>query len=282
MNRSPLERWVGFVFATLKQYEHGALRIHWETPMGPLSHGLATLDRDLCAASVLEIDWATLTSAAEEASNRERASSSPFSLPSMEDQGFQFAEKPPPLPPPPADYTLGDLLHDLEQFGERYHDDAELIRQQHPAIQKHDRIQLGAFVSYARDSLQRIPGFNELRALTQALWSEEIGVATGKRIVDALVQGSNGSLSPSDAERLTLVQTASKLSAPPETVTAPKQTHEQGPELAESAPARLTGADAIRDAVARQRVVLHQLGNTQNPSGIDWQTGVNELWKLWR
>src|SRR5262245_27916326 len=56
MNRGPLERWVAFVFATLKQ--HDALRIRWETPEGPLSHGLATLDRDLSAASALAIDLA--------------------------------------------------------------------------------------------------------------------------------------------------------------------------------------------------------------------------------
>jgi hypothetical protein len=62
-NRNALERWVGFVFATLKQHEHEALQVRWGTPKGPLSYGLATLDRDLCAASVLAIDLARLTTA---------------------------------------------------------------------------------------------------------------------------------------------------------------------------------------------------------------------------
>ena len=56
VNRDGLARWVGFVFATLKQHQHQALQISWKTPMGPVAHGLATLDRDLCAASVLAID----------------------------------------------------------------------------------------------------------------------------------------------------------------------------------------------------------------------------------
>jgi hypothetical protein len=63
MNRGALERWVAFVFAVLKLHEHEAFQIRWGTPMGPLSYGLATLDRDLCAASVLAIDLAGLTSA---------------------------------------------------------------------------------------------------------------------------------------------------------------------------------------------------------------------------
>jgi hypothetical protein len=61
MNRGPLQRWVGFVLATLKRHEHAALQVRWSTQMGPLSYGLATLDRDLCAASVLAIDLAGLT-----------------------------------------------------------------------------------------------------------------------------------------------------------------------------------------------------------------------------
>ncbi len=61
LNRGALERWIGFVFATLKQHEHEALRVRWGTTMGPLSYGFATLDRDLCAVSVLAIDLARLT-----------------------------------------------------------------------------------------------------------------------------------------------------------------------------------------------------------------------------
>jgi hypothetical protein len=56
MHRGPAERWVGFVFATLKKHAHPALSICWLTQLGPLSYGLATLDRDLFAASVLAID----------------------------------------------------------------------------------------------------------------------------------------------------------------------------------------------------------------------------------
>jgi hypothetical protein len=63
MNRSALKRWVGFVFATLKYHGHEALQVRWGTEMGPLSYGLATLDRDLCAASVVAIDLAGLTTA---------------------------------------------------------------------------------------------------------------------------------------------------------------------------------------------------------------------------
>jgi hypothetical protein len=60
-NRGALERWLGFIFATLKHHEHPALQVRWGTQMGPLFYGLATLDRDLCAASVLAIDLAGLT-----------------------------------------------------------------------------------------------------------------------------------------------------------------------------------------------------------------------------
>src|SRR5205823_5389230 len=92
MNRDALKRWAGFVFATIKRHRHEALCVRWETNMGPLSHGSATLDRNLFGASVLAIDLAKLTTAAEEASKRERATCSPFSVPSMEEQGFQWVE----------------------------------------------------------------------------------------------------------------------------------------------------------------------------------------------
>jgi hypothetical protein len=67
MNRSPLARWVGFVFAILKQREHEALQVRWGTHEGPLSYALATLDRDLFAASVLAIDLAELAAVSTDA-----------------------------------------------------------------------------------------------------------------------------------------------------------------------------------------------------------------------
>jgi hypothetical protein len=216
INRSPLERWVGFVFATIKRYQPEALSVRWETNMGPLSHGLATLDRDLFGASALAIDLARLTTAAEQASNRQRATCAPFSVPSMEEQGFQSAKEVTPLPPPPEDYTLGHLVEDLRGFGESYCQATEEIQKQNPIIQKHSRIQLGAFVSHARASLQRIPGFTELRAQARQLCDEEVTYAIGKWIVDTLVQKSSGSLSASAAESLTLAETVALLTTPPE------------------------------------------------------------------
>jgi hypothetical protein len=222
MNRNALERWVGFVFATIKRHRHEALCVWWETNRGPLSHGLATLDRDLFAASVLAIDLARLTTAAEAASNRQRATCSPFTVPSMEEQGFQWAEELPPAPPPPENYTLGQLVEHMRRFGENYCQAAEQIQEQNPIIQKHSRIQLGALVIHERDSLQRIPGFTELREQTRALWDEEISFAVGQRIVEALVQRSNGSLSASAAEGLTLAEAVAWLSAPAGTLAKQK------------------------------------------------------------
>jgi hypothetical protein len=211
MDRGSLERWLGFVFATLKQHGHEALSISWGTGLGPLSYGLATLDRDLCAASVLAIDLARLTTEAEQTANRERASCSPFSVPSMEEQGLRWSENPPPAPPPPENYTLGQLVDNLRRFGESYHRSLEQIRQENIVVQQRSRIQLGALVSHARVSLQRIPGFTALRELARSLWDEEISFAVGRQIVDALVQRSNGSLSIEAAEGLTLTETVSML-----------------------------------------------------------------------
>ena len=118
MNRDASERWIGFVFATIKQHAPAALRVTWGTPMGPISYGFATLDRNLCGASVLAIDLARLTTAAAEAANRERATCSPFTVPSMEEQGFKWAEEV-PQPAPPARYTLGQLVEDLRQLRSR-------------------------------------------------------------------------------------------------------------------------------------------------------------------
>jgi hypothetical protein len=56
VNRGPVERWVGFVFSVLKWRGHPALAVRWLTGEGPLSCALATLDRNLYAASVLAID----------------------------------------------------------------------------------------------------------------------------------------------------------------------------------------------------------------------------------
>ena len=99
MNRDACERWIGFVLATIKQQEPESLRVTWGTSMGPLSYGFATLDQDLCAASLLAIDLARLTTAAVAAANRERVTCSPFMVPSMEEQGFEWAEAT-PLPRP--------------------------------------------------------------------------------------------------------------------------------------------------------------------------------------
>jgi hypothetical protein len=215
MNRDALERWVGFVFTTIKRHQQESLCVRWEAHMRPLAHGLATLDRDLFSASVLAIDLARLTTAAEEASNRERARCSPFSVPSMEEQGVQWAVEVPPPPPAPENYTLGQLVEDLRRFGADYHQAAERIQEEDPIIQKHSRIQLGAFVSLARDSLQRIPGFTELREQARSLWDEEISFVSGRQIVDALVQRSNGRLSTGAAEALTLAEAVAGLTAPP-------------------------------------------------------------------
>jgi hypothetical protein len=65
MNRDPLARWLGFVFAMLKDHNHEALQVKWGTDQGPLSYGLATLDRDVCTASALAIELAGLTREAE-------------------------------------------------------------------------------------------------------------------------------------------------------------------------------------------------------------------------
>lgn len=89
MNRDACGRWIGFVFAIIKRHASQLLHVIWATTKGPLSYGFATLDLDLCAASVLAIDLARLTTAALETANRERAACSPFTVPSMEEQGFE-------------------------------------------------------------------------------------------------------------------------------------------------------------------------------------------------
>jgi hypothetical protein len=210
MNRDACERWIGFVFATIKQYAYESLRVTWGTPMGPLSYGFATIDRDLCTASVLAIDLARLTTAAAETANRERATCSPFSVPSMEEQGFQWAEEV-PLPTSPANYTLGQLIEDLQRFGVDYCRAADQIREENPISAKHSRIQLGAHVSGTRAYLLAIPGFAALRDWVRSEWEEEISFAVSRRIVDTLVECSRGRLSTDAAERLILQEAVARL-----------------------------------------------------------------------
>jgi hypothetical protein len=60
MVRDPFERWVGFVYSTIRRHRPEALTIWWGTREGPMSYGMATLDRDIYAASALAIDLAGL------------------------------------------------------------------------------------------------------------------------------------------------------------------------------------------------------------------------------
>jgi nucleoside phosphorylase len=69
---------------------------------------------------------------------------------------------------------------------------------------------------------------------------------------------------------------------PRETATQREEEQQQASEPESTSSARLAGPAAIRAAIERERVVLELLGNTQNTSGIDWQAGVNQLYKLWR
>ncbi len=215
MNRDTCERWIGFVFSTIKQHVPESLRVTWGTSKGPLSYGFATLNQDLSAASVLAIDLARLTTTAAEAAKRNLATCSPFTVPSMEEQGFEWAEVTPP-PTPQASYTLGQLVEDLRRFAEDYHRAADRIREENPITAKHSRIQLAAHVSGARACLLAIPGFTELREWVQYEWKKEIGFVAGQRIVDTLNELSHGSLSTSAIEGLTLAETAALLRAPAE------------------------------------------------------------------
>jgi hypothetical protein len=228
MNRDACERWIGFVFATIKQHAPEALRVTWGTPMGPLSYGFATLDRNLCSASILAIDLARLTTAAAETTKQLRKTCSPFAVPSMEELGFQWAEDVPP-PTPPENYTLGLLVEYLRRFGEDYDLAETRIREENAIIAKHSRIQLGAHVSGARACLLAIPGFAELRKWARSEWDEEICFAVGQRIVDALVERSNGRLSANAARGLSLSEAVGRLSTPPGEVLVPllEDEHEQ-------------------------------------------------------
>jgi hypothetical protein len=237
LNREACERWLGFVFATLKQHAPESVRVTWGTPIGPLSYGFATLDRDLCAASVLAIDLARLTTAAAEVANRERATCSPFTVPSMEEQGFEWAEATSP-PTPSASYTLGQLVASLRCFGEEYHRAADRIREVNPITAKHSRIQLGAHVSGERARLLAILGFAELREWTRSEWDVEISFAAGQRIVDTLVERSHGRLPAEAAEGLTLPEALARLSALPVETDAPETRSETWPTDGTTEPTR--------------------------------------------
>jgi hypothetical protein len=60
MNRGPVERWVGFVYATLQEHDHPGLAVTWPGGQWSLSHGFATVEPNLFAASALAIDLAGL------------------------------------------------------------------------------------------------------------------------------------------------------------------------------------------------------------------------------
>lgn len=215
MNRDACERWIGFVFAIIKRHAPEALRVTWGTGMGPLSYGFATLDRDLCGASILAIDLAWLTTAAAATAKQTRETCSPFTVPSMEEQGFHWAHEVTP-PMAPDNYLLGQLIEDLRRFGEDYHQAADQIREENPTTAKHSRIQLSAHVSGARACLLVIPGFADLREWVRSEWNEEISFAAGRRIVSTLEERSHGSLSTNAIEALTLAETATLLRSPTE------------------------------------------------------------------
>ena len=164
------------------------------------------LDREFCAASVLAIDLAEMTTAAGESAIRKRATCSPFTVPSMEELGLRWATEAPPLAPQPS-CTLGQLVEHLRRFGEEYYRVADQIREENPMDAQHHRIQLAADVSSARDLLLAVPDFTLIREWVRSEWKEEFTFATGQRIVDTLVGRSGDSLSTSSIESLTLAET---------------------------------------------------------------------------
>lgn len=64
LSPGPAERWLRFVFSTLKHCRPEELQIRWGTEAGPTSYGMATLKRNFCAASALAIELAGLAPAA--------------------------------------------------------------------------------------------------------------------------------------------------------------------------------------------------------------------------
>jgi nucleoside phosphorylase len=267
MNRDGYKRWIGFVFATIKQHAPKALRVTWGTPMGPLSYGSATLDRDLCAASVLAIDLARLTTAAAEAANRERATCSPFTVPSMEEHGVHFANEA-PTTTPPTNCTLGELIQQLRRFGEDYYRAADQIREENPDTAKHAQIQLGALVSQARSYLFTIAGFPELREWVRAEWGQEISFAAGRRIVNRLVERSSGQLSAVGAERMGLMEAVARLTCLADKVTA------EG----EAILATMTTGITTANGPERPEFVGHRRGGYQQERGdMAWDETLNPL-----
>jgi hypothetical protein len=283
MNRDSCKRWIGFVFATIKQHAPEALRVTWGTTMEPLSYGFATLDRDLCSASVLAIDLVRLTTAVAETANRERATCSPFTVPPMEEQGFQWAEDVPP-PPPPENYTLGQLVEDLRRFGADYHRLADQIRDENPITARHSRIQLGAHVSGARACLLAIPGFTELREWVRSEWKEEISFAVGRRIVDMLIELAHGRLTADTAVCLSLTETFACLTtgalpgvqAPNEADAPEKRSEARSTDgLTEPAAAAIRLLNAFTNGLADER-----LDKAANVLNNDTLTIDEKLWAI--
>jgi hypothetical protein len=218
-NRCATERWVGFVFSTIKRYSPETLSIRWETNIGPLAHGQGSLDRDLFSASLLAIDLARLTTASEIAASQERAICSPFTVPSMEEQGFEFAQEISTQPTVPENYALGRLVDDLRRFGENYWAASDQIRDQVPGLQKGSRLQLASVVTGERERLNGKIGFSELRDFARTQWNAEMNFVTGRRIVGTIVEKSKGRLTENAVESLTLGESLKLLQVPEDTMT---------------------------------------------------------------
>ena len=167
----------------------------WGTDMGPLSFGVATLDRDLCAASVLAIDLTELTTSAQEAAKRKALNMFAVHGPVDGGTGAPLGHRARPLAPQPG-CTLGQLVEHLRHFGEEYYRVEDQIREENPMNAKHFRVQLGANVSEARDRLLATPDFSVLREWVQSEWKEEISFAAGRRIVDTLVEPRRAAVCP--------------------------------------------------------------------------------------
>jgi hypothetical protein len=60
LTQGPVERWLRFVFSTLKRFQPNELEIQWGTPSGASSYGMATLKRNIFAASALAIELSNL------------------------------------------------------------------------------------------------------------------------------------------------------------------------------------------------------------------------------
>jgi len=67
-----VERWLRFVFSTLRQFCPEELEIQWGTASGASSYGMATLKQNIFAASALAIELAGLTPTTGSESRRDR------------------------------------------------------------------------------------------------------------------------------------------------------------------------------------------------------------------